>query len=128
MENAKTVAEDDDFTPLDLEKSTGFDASPSYDRPEMLSRRPTRMLEPRSPISRITSSRTENRNFTHALSQQKTDAGAIVDFEGKDDPYRPMNWSQRKKVIIVVLYGFTTMCSSWNTSIYAGLRLFHVYY
>ena len=128
MENVKTVAEDDDFTSLDLEKSTGFDASPSYDRPEILSRRPTRMLDPRSPMSRITSSRTQNRNFTHILSQQKTDAGAIVDFEGEDDPYRPMNWPQRKKVITVVLYGFTTMCSSWNTSMYAGLRLFHVHY
>lgn len=128
MENAMTVAEDDDFISLDLEMSAGFDASPSYERPEILSRRPTMMLDPRSPMSWITSSRTQNRNLTHALSQQKTDAGAIVDFEGKDDPYRPMNWPQRKKVIILVLYGFTTMCSSWNTSMYAGLRLFHVHY
>jgi hypothetical protein len=33
----------------------------------------------------------------------------IVDFEGLDDPYRPLNWGFRKKAITTVLYGLTTM-------------------
>ena len=43
----------------------------------------------------------------------------IVDFEGKDDPYRPMNWPLRKKVITTVLYGFTTCWITFASAIYS---------
>ena len=46
--------------------------------------------------------------FDHPLSHVKTSAEFLVDFDGPDDPYRPINWPFRKKVIMTVLYGFTT--------------------
>ncbi|KAL3703551.1 hypothetical protein TMatcc_010740 [Talaromyces marneffei ATCC 18224] len=40
----------------------------------------------------------------------------IVDFEGPDDPYRPVNWPMRKKLITTALYSFTTMGSTWAST------------
>lgn len=47
--------------------------------------------------------------FTHPLTHTKTSPDVIVDFEGPDDPYRPLNWSFGKKAVTTVLYGLTTM-------------------
>lgn len=47
--------------------------------------------------------------FSHPLTHTKTSPDVIVDFDGPDDPYRPLNWSFRKKAITTVLYGLTTM-------------------
>jgi hypothetical protein len=47
--------------------------------------------------------------FTHPLSHTKTSDDVIVDFDGPDDPYQPLNWGFRKKAITTVLYGLTTM-------------------
>lgn len=58
--------------------------------------------------------------FTHPLSQTKTSPDVIVDFDGPDDPYRPMNWSFKKKAITTVLYGLTTMGTTWASSIYSA--------
>lgn len=64
--------------------------------------------------------RASNRNrFTHPLSHVKTSEAEIVDFDGDDDPYRPINWPFRKKVITTLLYGLTTMGATWSTSIYS---------
>ncbi|QSS60808.1 polyamine transporter 1, partial [Histoplasma capsulatum] len=49
------------------------------------------------------------RPFTHPLSHQKTSRDTLVDFDGSDDAYHPMNWSFRKKAITTFLYGLTTM-------------------
>lgn len=47
----------------------------------------------------------------------------IIDFDGKDDPYRPINWPFRKKVITTILYGFTTCWVTFASAIYsAGVR------
>jgi hypothetical protein len=105
---------------LQLEKSTGFDASPNAEREDTLSRRPTRLIDPRSPLSQWISSPTSNNPVTHPLAYQKTTPDAIVTFDGPEDPYRPLNWERRKKWITVILYGLTTMCSSWNTSIFSS--------
>ena len=43
--------------------------------------------------------------FTHPLQHVKTSEEFIVDFDGADDPYRPMNWPFRKKVVTTLLYG-----------------------
>lgn len=110
----------DGLVPLNTEKTTGFDASPYAERQESLSRRPSRLLDPRSPLSRLTSSITAKRNFSHPLAPQKTNSDVLVDFDGPDDPYRPLNWPAKKKFITVLLYGLTTMCSSWATSMYTG--------
>ncbi|KAL9597746.1 MAG: hypothetical protein Q9219_004940 [cf. Caloplaca sp. 3 TL-2023] len=73
-----------------------------------------------SHISRIqTLSRRQPAQFTHPLSHTKTTQGVLVDFEGPEDPYRPINWPFRKKVITTILYGFTTMGSTWASSVYS---------
>lgn len=63
-----------------------------------------------SVVSRIRSREPgQTAKFTHALSHTKTGAEVIVDFEGPDDPYRPLNWGFKKKAVTTVLYGLTTM-------------------
>jgi hypothetical protein len=42
-----------------------------------------------------------------------------VDFDGEDDPYRPLNWPFRKKVVTTMLYGLTTMGATWSSSVYS---------
>lgn len=50
---------------------------------------------------------TSRGRFTHPLSHVKTSEAEIVDFDGLDDPYRPLNWPFRKKVITTMLYGLS---------------------
>ncbi|EDN06872.1 conserved hypothetical protein [Histoplasma mississippiense (nom. inval.)] len=59
------------------------------------------------------------RPFTHPLSHQKTSRDTLVDFDGSDDAYHPMNWSFRKKAITTFLYGLTTMGSTWSSAVYS---------
>jgi hypothetical protein len=63
-----------------------------------------------SVVSRIRSREPgQTARFSHPLSHTRTTDDVIVDFEGPDDPYRPLNWGFRKKAITTVLYGLTTM-------------------
>ena len=63
-----------------------------------------------SVVSRIRSREPgQTAKFSHPLTHTKTTPDVIVDFEGPDDPYRPVNWGFRKKAITTVLYGLTTM-------------------
>lgn len=68
-------------------------------------------------ISRMQSLRQRPTAFDHPLSHVKTSADVLVDFDGPDDPYRPINWPFRKKVVTTILYGFTTMGSTWASSV-----------
>lgn len=68
-------------------------------------------------ISRIQSLQRECTVFDHPLSHVQTSADVVVDFDGPDDPYRPINWPFRKKVVTTALYGFTTMGSTWASSV-----------
>ncbi|KAI9371207.1 major facilitator superfamily domain-containing protein [Aspergillus egyptiacus] len=73
-----------------------------------------------SAISRIRSRQPgQTARFTHPLSHIKTADDVIVDFDGPDDPYRPMNWSFGKKATTTVLYGLTTMGATWASAIYS---------
>ncbi|KAF1357654.1 MSF membrane transporter [Lizonia empirigonia] len=73
-------------------------------------------------LSRIRT-RTNTAPFTHPLAHQPTAADVLVDFEGDDDPYRPMNWPTKKKVLTTFMYGMTTMTATWASSAYsAGTR------
>ncbi|KAI4249021.1 MAG: hypothetical protein LQ352_005756 [Teloschistes flavicans] len=78
-------------------------------------------LEPTSSrVSQIqTWTKRETARFTHPLSHTQTTQDVLVDFDGQDDPYRPINWPFRKKIITTVLYGFTTMGSTWASSVYS---------
>ncbi|KAL3488088.1 major facilitator superfamily domain-containing protein [Aspergillus germanicus] len=73
-----------------------------------------------SVVSRIRSREPgQTARFSHPLSHTKTTDDVIVDFEGPDDPYRPLNWGFRKKAITTVLYGLTTMGATWASAIYS---------
>ena len=57
-------------------------------------------------VSRLRSRKaTTAEPFSHPLVRQKTGPDVLVDFDGKDDPYRPLNWPFKKKVITTLLYG-----------------------
>lgn len=61
--------------------------------------------------------------FTHPLARQKTTEAQLVDFDGPDDPYHPLNWPLHKKVSTTLLYGLVTMTATWASSAYsAGTR------
>jgi DHA1 family multidrug resistance protein-like MFS transporter len=67
--------------------------------------------------------RTNTAPFNHPLAHQQTTMDVLVDFDGPDDPYRPMNWPTKKKVITTMMYGLTTMTATWASSAYsAGTR------
>lgn len=62
--------------------------------------------------------------FSHPLAHQPTTTDVLVDFDGPDDPYRPMNWPTKKKIVTTMLYGLTTMTATWASSAYsAGTEL-----
>lgn len=69
-------------------------------------------------ISRIRSRPT--REFSHPLGSMPTKAKCLVDFDGIDDPYRPLNWPAHKKVLTTVLYGLVTMSATWASSSYSA--------
>ncbi|KAK3937361.1 MFS general substrate transporter, partial [Diplogelasinospora grovesii] len=70
-------------------------------------------------LSRIRS-RPAAYTFTHPLSHVPTSRDALVDFEGPDDSYRPMNWPTHKKCITTMLYGLVTMTATWASSSYSA--------
>jgi len=61
--------------------------------------------------------------FTHPLAHEQTTEISLVDFDGPDDPYKPINWPTKKKVATTLLYGLVTMTATWASSSYsAGTR------
>ena len=72
-----------------------------------------------SRVQSLTRRNTQARTFSHPLSHVKTTADVLVDFDGPDDPYRPLNWPFRKKVVTTLLYGLTTMGSTFASSVYS---------
>ena len=67
----------------------------------------------------LTRRRTCRNLFAHPLAHVKTTEAEIVDFDGPDDPYHPLNWPFRKKVVTTLLYGLTTMGATWASSVYS---------
>lgn len=58
--------------------------------------------------------------FTHPLTNQRTTPADLVDFDGLDDPYRPLNWTTHKKITTTLLYGLVTMSATWASSAYSA--------
>jgi hypothetical protein len=58
--------------------------------------------------------------FTHPLSHVPTGPDFLVDFDGPLDPYKPMNWPLKKKIITTFLYGTVTMTATWASSCYSA--------
>lgn len=84
------------------------------------SRRETAMYRTGTNILSTIRSRRPVAPFSHKLSTVPTTADVIVDFDGPDDPYRPVNWPFRKKVVTTALYGFTTMGSTFASSVFSA--------
>ena len=57
--------------------------------------------------------------LSYPVPKEMTGPEVLVDFDGKDDPYRPINWPFRKKVITTILYGFTTCWVTFASAIYS---------
>jgi len=58
---------------------------------------------------------------TVAASKMNHDAKAdvaddLIDFDGPDDPYKPLNWPMSKKVVVTILYSFCTMGTTWAST------------
>ncbi|KAI0484936.1 polyamine transporter 1 [Xylariaceae sp. FL0804] len=81
---------------------------------------------PRDTLSRretalsVIRSRPQVPRFSHPLAREKTVDDVLVDFEGPDDPYRPLNWPLHKKVSTTLLYGLVTMTATWASSSYSA--------
>ena len=106
-----------DHNGLDLEKQDTAVDAPSQN----ITRSATSTSNPRARITRtqsLTRRGTNRGRFTHPLAHVKTTEAEIVDFDGEDDPYRPINWPFRKKLVTTLLYGLTTMGATWASSVY----------
>ena len=84
-----------------------------------LGRRPTAQRRD-TVLSRIRSRAAGAPSFSHPLAHVQTTADQLVDFEGADDPYHPLNWPTRKKVVTTLLYGLVTMTATWASSAYSA--------
>lgn len=58
--------------------------------------------------------------FTHPLAHIQTSQAELVEFEGPDDPYHPLNWVTHKKIVTTMLYGLVTMSATWASSAYSA--------
>lgn len=67
----------------------------------------------------LTRRNTRRNLFSHPLAHVMTTEAEIVDFDGPEDPYHPLNWPFRKKVVTTLLYGLTTMGATWASSVYS---------
>jgi MFS transporter, DHA1 family, multidrug resistance protein len=58
--------------------------------------------------------------FKHPLEHVQTSIDDLVEFDGLDDPYRPVNWPMKKKITTTALYGMTTMAATWASATYSA--------
>jgi MFS family permease len=75
-------------------------------------------VEEQKDLERQSNSETER--LEHPLLYDATPATVLVDFNGTDDPYLPMNWPFRKKVLTTFLYGFTTCWITFASAVYSA--------
>ena len=116
LEHTVTSSEYGDRVDSDSEDE---DLSKQSSRATGLERRITR----RETLASRIRSRQPVAQFIHPLEDVKTTVDFLVDFEGPDDPYRPLNWTMKKKCITTALYGLTTMVATWASATYsAGQR------
>lgn len=53
----------------------------------------------------------------------------VVEYDGPDDPLHPQNWTFRKKLLIAVILAYTSLCSTFTSSLFsASTRAFSVYW
>ncbi|KAJ5721929.1 uncharacterized protein N7483_009863 [Penicillium malachiteum] len=66
----------------------------------------------------------DGKHVINPRSHLRTGEHMIVEFDGPDDPYQPLNWSFSKKAITTILYGFTAMVSTEVATLGTLLLLF----
>jgi len=93
--------------------------SRSVERPNQLKLERTNTLQRAQSAISTVRSRKPVGPFSHPLEHRKTATDVIVDFDGPDDLYRPINWPFKKKVVTTALYGFTTMGATFASSVYS---------
>jgi len=54
------------------------------------------------------------------LSHVKTKQDVVVEFDSPEDPYRPINWTFKKKAITTIVYGLLTMTATFASSIFSS--------
>lgn len=62
----------------------------------------------------------EQQPVTENILKETKGTNDPVDFDGPDDPYRPVNWTFRNKVITTLLYGLTTGWITFASAIYSS--------
>ncbi len=90
---------------------TREDAAPGLTLARTISRRDTILSRIRSRPVPV---------FSHPLAHQPTGPSQLVDFDGPDDVYRPMNWPTHKKVVTTMIYGMVTMTATWASAAYSA--------
>lgn len=63
--------------------------------------------------------RAAEEGFNHPLSRHQTGKDVIVDFDGPDDPYNPLNWPFRQKLRTTAIYSLVTMSITFASSVYS---------
>ncbi|RJE23612.1 to MSF membrane transporter [Aspergillus sclerotialis] len=58
--------------------------------------------------------------FVHPLADQATGNDVLVSFDAPDDPYNPLNWHFKKKVLTTVLYGLATCWITFASAVYTA--------
>ncbi|RHZ53570.1 MFS transporter [Aspergillus thermomutatus] len=79
-------------------------------------------LPPKTQSGHESQSPQGGKRLAHPLLYDATPPTVLVDFDGPDDPYHPLNWPFRKKVVTTFLYGLTTCWITFASAVYsAGL-------
>lgn len=90
----------------------------------------------------FTAGETFNQSRSHIrpnLSRQKSEAckdvwqdprtrkwkDDIVTFDTTDDPANPKNWSSHKKLKVLILYGLSTMCATFASSVFSSASSYY---
>ncbi|KAI9744192.1 MAG: hypothetical protein M1818_002344 [Claussenomyces sp. TS43310] len=115
--SASSVDDGDSQSPV---ARSPADVQNDLEKQDTVHSRPATSLRARLTRTQSLTRRNTRGRFTHPLAHIKTSEANIVEFDGPDDLYRPVNWPYRKKLITTILYGLTTMGSTWNSAIYAS--------
>ena len=106
----KSRDEDSDSSPRSIHSThNGFDLEKQDTETQSKVDLPLDIITSSRRVTRtesLTRRRTSRGRFSHPLSHIKTSDAEIVDFDGPDDPYLPLNWPFRKKVVTTLLYGY----------------------
>ena len=47
----------------------------------------------------------------------------VVEFDGPDDPLHPQNWPMRRKILVAVMLGYTTLLAAFGSSIFSAATI-----